>query len=181
MIANVRRLAICAGSSSVDMTAQSTEGTAIAQPSARRRARSAQSASASCYAGFVARRFAIKTTFEGAVAHEVRYWLRQTIEDRISGVEVIRRAAWSLYGGAPTRMARVSRNIEAPWRPVPAHRRIRRGGARSAAVHAGSRRPGRSHTRQRAARGRRDQLDLALLDELALARKPVRAKNKRRR
>lgn len=87
------------------------------------------------------------TTFEGAVADEVRYWLGLTIEERISGVEVIRRASWRLYGGAPTRMARVSARVEAPWRPVPARRRARAGRPRSAAIHAGSRRAGRA-TRQ---------------------------------
>jgi hypothetical protein len=59
-----------------------------------------------------------RTTFEGAVAEEVRYWLGLTIEERISGVEAIRRASFRLYGGAPTRMARVSARVVAPWRPA---------------------------------------------------------------
>src|SRR5262245_31387449 len=98
------------------------------------------------------RQVAIKTTFDGAVAHEVRYWLSRTIEERISGVEAIRRASWRLYGGAPTRMARVSARVEAPWRPVSAGRRARGGGPRSTAVHAGSRHPGRSNSRKRTTR-----------------------------
>jgi hypothetical protein len=39
----------------------------------------------------MARRSATKTTFDGAVAHEVRYWLRQSVEDRISGQRSMRR------------------------------------------------------------------------------------------
>jgi len=66
----------------------------------------------------MARRFAIKTTFEGAVAHEVRYWLGLTIEERISAIEAIRRASFRLYGGAPTRMARVSARVEAMTMPI---------------------------------------------------------------
>ena len=34
-------------------------------------------------------RIAKRTTFEGAVADEVRHWLACTIEERVSGVEAI--------------------------------------------------------------------------------------------
>src|SRR5262249_33068693 len=103
-----------------------------------------------CIVPLMARLIAIKTTFDGAVAHEVRYWLSRSVEERISGVEAIRRASWRLYGGAPTRMARVSARVEAPWRPVANRARVK------------------------------DIADLALLDELKLAEKPVRAKRNRR-
>src|SRR3954467_6791357 len=77
---------------------------------------------------------AVKTTFEGAVRHEVRHWLACSMVERVSAVEIIRRATWGIYGdAAPARLVRVSERIEAPWRPVPARRRARPRRPRSAA------------------------------------------------
>ncbi len=51
---------------------------------------------------------AVKTTFDGAVRHEVRHWLARSMVERVSAVEIIRRATWGIYGdAAPARLVRV--------------------------------------------------------------------------
>jgi hypothetical protein len=43
---------------------------------------------------------AVKTTFEGAVLEEVRCWLARPMVERVSAVEIIRRATWGIYDDA---------------------------------------------------------------------------------
>lgn len=84
---------------------------------------------------------AIKTTFEGAIRSEVRYWLSRPMVERISAVEIIRRATFGIYrDAAPARMVRVSKRVDD------------------------------LRTNKLAAGRPKDLLDVALLDELALAK-----------
>jgi hypothetical protein len=65
------------------------------------------------------------TTPEEAIRAEGRHWRARSIAERVSAVEVIRRATPGIYRGVPGRLARVHRLVDLAPRTLPRRRRPR--------------------------------------------------------